>query len=96
VIFGKTPGTRLQWARIIQVVVGPYVGLIDEIIREGVRQDVFKNINPQVAGSLLLGGMQLTILRHFFGLGAYGPDEAIEEIKQIYLGGIVANHGTDT
>ena len=96
VIFGKAPGTRLQWARIIQVVVGPYVGLMDEIIREGIEQGLFKHINPQVAGSLLLGGMQLTILRHFFGLGAYGPDEAIEEIKTIYLGGIVADHGTDT
>jgi len=96
VIFGKTPGTRLQWARIIQVVVGPYVELLDEIIREGIEQGVFKPVDSQVAGSLLLGGMQLTILRHFFGLGAYGPDEAIEEIKKIYLGGIVASYGTDT
>ncbi len=96
VVFGKTPGTRVQWARIVQVVIGPYAGLIDGIIREGIEQGMFKPVNPQVAASLLLGGMQLTILRHFFGLGAYVPDEAIEEIKNIYLGGIVASHEKDT
>lgn len=96
VVFGKTPGTRVQWARIVQVVIGPYAGLIGEIIREGIEQGMFKPVNPQVAASLLLGGMQLTILRHFFGLGAYDPDEAIEQIKDIYLGGIVTSHGTDT
>jgi TetR/AcrR family fatty acid metabolism transcriptional regulator len=96
VVFGKTPGTRVQWARIIQVVVGPYAGLIDGIIREGIKRRVFKPVNPQVAASLLLGGMQLTILRHFFGLGEYDPDEAIGEIKRIYLGGMVAGYGKNT
>lgn len=89
VIFGKAPGTKVQWARIIRVAVGPYVSLIEEIICEGVAEGTFKAVHPQVAASVLLGAMQLTILRRFFDLADYGPEEAAEQIKKICLEGLV-------
>lgn len=88
VIYGKQPGAKVQMARIIQVAIGPYAGIIEEIIREGIACGALRPVNVQVAASLLLGGMQLTILRRFFDLADYEPEEAIDEIRQMYLKGL--------
>ncbi|MBI5116881.1 TetR/AcrR family transcriptional regulator [Candidatus Poribacteria bacterium] len=88
VIYGKRPGAKVQMARIIRVAIGPYVSLIEGIIREGIARGKFRNVNPRIAASVLLGGMQLTILQRFFNLADYGPDEAIEQIRNVYLGGL--------
>jgi TetR/AcrR family fatty acid metabolism transcriptional regulator len=88
VIYGKGPGAKVQMARIIRVAIGPYVSLIEGIIREGIAQGNFRNVNPRIAASILLGGMQLTILQKFFNLVDYRPDEAIEQIRNICMGGL--------
>ncbi|MBI4832333.1 MAG: hypothetical protein HY801_12450, partial [Candidatus Lindowbacteria bacterium] len=85
VIYGKRPGAKVQMARIVRVAIGPYVSLIEGIIREGIAQGKFRKVNPRIAASVLLGGMQLTILQRFFNLADYGPDEAIDQIRSIYL-----------
>lgn len=89
VIYGKRPGTKIQMARIIRVAIGPYAGLIEDILREGIAQAKLRDVNPQIAASFLLGGMQLTILRRFFDLADYDPDQAVKEIRDIYLGGLL-------
>jgi TetR/AcrR family fatty acid metabolism transcriptional regulator len=89
VIFGKTMGTRVQMARVIHIAVDPYVRLIESIVRDGVAEGVFRDVNPQVAAPLLLGGMQLTIMRRFFKLADYGVEEAAEEIHRVYLSGLL-------
>jgi TetR/AcrR family fatty acid metabolism transcriptional regulator len=89
VIYGKRPGTKIQMARIIRVAIGPYAGLIEDILREGIAQGRLRDVNAQIAASFLLGGMQLTILRRFFDLADYDPGQAIEEIRGIYLNGLL-------
>jgi TetR/AcrR family fatty acid metabolism transcriptional regulator len=89
VIHGKQPGAKVQMARIFQVAVAPYATLIEEIIRDGITKGFFKDINPQIAASFVLGGMQLTLLRRFFQMGDYSPRDAIHEIKRIYLEGLL-------
>ncbi|RJP69125.1 MAG: TetR/AcrR family transcriptional regulator [Candidatus Abyssobacteria bacterium SURF_17] len=90
VIYGKTPGTRVRMARIIRVAIVPYVSILEGIIGEGIRQGKIRKLNPQVAASFLLGGMQLALLRRFFDLADYSPDDAIEHIREVYLHGLAA------
>ena len=89
VIFGKTHGTKVQMARIISVAIAPYVAMIESIIRDGIEQGRFRKLNPQIAASFLLGGMQLTLVRRFFNLADYGPDEAVDQIRHVYLQGLI-------
>jgi TetR/AcrR family fatty acid metabolism transcriptional regulator len=88
IIYGKRPGAKVQMARILTVAVAPYAELIERIIREGVELGQIEKINPQVAASFLLGGMQLTLLRRFFDMASYSAEETIAEIKKIYLSGL--------
>ncbi|UCD57060.1 MAG: TetR/AcrR family transcriptional regulator [Candidatus Hydrogenedentota bacterium] len=90
VVYGKTPGTKVQMARIMRVAIVPYVGLIEEIIREGIAQGKLRKLNPQIAASFLLGGLQVTLLRRFFDLADYGPDEAVSQVRNRYLDGLIA------
>lgn len=90
VIFGKAPGTRVRMARIIRVAIMPYVGMLERIIGDGIRQGQIRKVNPQVAASFLLGGMQLALLRRFFDLADYSPENAVEHIQEIYLHGLAA------
>lgn len=90
VIYGKRPGAKVQMARIIEVAIGPYVGLIGSIVREGIDAGVFRPANPELVASSLLGGMQLTLLRRFFEPVEFTADEAVEEITRIYFGGLLA------
>lgn len=89
IIYGKRPGAKVQMERILRVAVAPYAALIEQVITEGIEQGCMVRVNPQIAASLLLGGMQLTLLRRFFDLGTYSPDDAVGEIKRIYFAGLV-------
>ena len=90
VIHGKRPGTKVQMARIIQVAIVPYVSLIEEIIREGIARGEFRKVNPEVAASFLIGGMQLALLAPFFDIAEGGPDQTAEQIRNLFLGGLSA------
>jgi AcrR family transcriptional regulator len=90
VIYGKRPGAKVQMARIIQVAIGPYVGLIAGIVREGIDAGVFRPATPELVASVLLGGMQLTLLRRFFEPVEFSMDEAVEEITRIFFDGVLA------
>jgi TetR/AcrR family fatty acid metabolism transcriptional regulator len=90
VIYGKRPGTKVQMARIVRIAIAPYVGIIEEILREGIAQGKFRKVNPQIAAAFLLGGMQLTLLRHFFDLADYRPEEAVGEIRDVFFEGLMA------
>lgn len=89
VVFGRTPGTKVQMARVIRIVVAPYTAILQKIITEGIDRKEFRKMNPQVASSFLLGGMQLTLLRRFFDLADYTPREAVNGILELYLNGLV-------
>jgi TetR/AcrR family fatty acid metabolism transcriptional regulator len=89
IIYGKRPGAKVQMARILQVTVAPYASLIERIVKEGIELGYLERVNPQIMASSLLGGMQLTLLRRFFDLANYPPDEAIDDIKRIYLQGVM-------
>ncbi len=90
VVFGKTWGTRVQMARIIRGAIAPYMVLVEQIVTEGIARGRFKKLNPQIAASFLLGGLQLTLVRRFFDLADYSPEEAIEQVRKIYLDGLIA------
>jgi len=89
VIFGKTPGTKVQMARIIGLAIAPYVSMVEEVIREGIEQERFRKLNPQIVASFLIGGMQLALVRRFFNLANYGAEEAVEQIRDVYLQGLI-------
>jgi len=89
IIYGKRPGAKVQMARILHVAVAPYASLIAGVISEGIELGRIKKVDPQIAASFLLGGMQLTLLRRYFDPGTFSPEQAVDEIKQIYLEGLL-------
>lgn len=89
-IYGKRPGAKVQMARILTVAVAPYAALIERIVQEGIELGQMEKVNPQLAASFLLGGMQLTLLRRFFDMASYSVAETVAEIKRIYLNGLSA------
>lgn len=93
VIYGKRPGAKVQMARIIRVAIGPYVALIEGILREGIALGAFRDVDPQVAASLLLGGMQVALLRRFFKQADYAPEQAADQIRDLFLNGLVKGSG---
>ncbi|MFH1779120.1 MAG: TetR/AcrR family transcriptional regulator [Candidatus Omnitrophota bacterium] len=89
-IYGKSGDTTVMMGHILKVAIIPYVKIVEDIIRQGVKEGEFKDLNPNLAASSLLGMMQITILRLHFGFGKFSVKDARDEIKRIFLEGIKA------
>lgn len=89
-IYGKSGDTTIMMGHILKVAIIPYVKIVEDIIRQGVKEGEFKDLNPNLAASSLLGMMQITILRLHFGFGKFSVKDARDEIKRIFLEGIKA------
>lgn len=89
-IYGKSGDTTVMMGHILKVAIIPYIKIVEDIIKQGIKEGEFKNLNPTVAASSLLGMMQITILRLHFGFGRFSVKDARDEIKRIFLEGIEA------
>lgn len=89
-IFGKSGDTTVMMGHILKVAIIPYVRIVECIIKRGIKEGEFKDLNPSIAASSLLGMMQITIIRLHFGFGRFSVKEAKDQIKRIFLQGIKA------
>ncbi len=89
-VFGKSGETTVMMGHILKVVIIPYVKIIEQIIRQGKKEGDFKDLNPSIAASSLLGMMQIAIVRLHFGFAKFSVKDARDEIKRIFLEGIKA------
>ncbi len=88
-IYGKSGDTTIMMGHILKVAIIPYVKIVENIIRQGIKEGEFKNLNPSIAASSLLGMMQIAIIRFRFGYAKFSIKDAKGQIKRIYFGGIL-------
>lgn len=88
-IYGKSGDTTIMMGHILKVAIIPYVRIVEDIIRQGIKKGEFVDLNPSVAASSLLGMMQITIIRLHFGFARFSVRDAKEQIKRIYFGGLL-------
>lgn len=88
-IYGKSGDTTIMMGHILKVAILPYVKIIEEIIGQGIKEGEFKELNPNIAASSLLGMMQITIIRLHFGFAKFSIKDARSQIKQIFFGGLL-------
>lgn len=88
-IYGKSGDTTVMMGNVLKVAIIPYVRIIERIIKEGIREGEFVDLNPSIAASSLLGMMQLAIIRLHFGYGGFSAKEAKGEIKKIFFKGLL-------
>lgn len=88
-IYGKSGDTTIMMGHILKVAIIPYVKIVEDIIRQGIKEGKFVELNPSVAASSLLGMMQITIIRLHFGFARFSVKDAKDEIKRIFFGGIL-------
>jgi len=87
-IFGKSGDTTVMMGHILKVAIIPYVKIVEDIIKQGIKEGEFKDLNPNLAASTLLGMMQIAVLRLHFGFGRFSVKDAKDEIKRIFLEGV--------
>ena len=73
----------------LKVAIIPYVKIVEDIIKQGIKEGEFVDLNPSIAASALLGMMQITIIRLHFGFARFSITDAKEQIKRIYFGGLL-------
>ncbi len=88
-IYGKSGDTTIMMGHILRVAIIPYVRIVEDIIRQGIKEGEFAELNPSIAASSLLGMMQITIIRLHFGFARFSVKDAKDEIKRIFFGGIL-------
>ena len=88
-IYGKSGDNTIMMGHILKVAIIPYVQLIEAIIEEGEAEGTFKNLNPHIAASSLLGMMQLNIIKLHFGFAQFSVKDTKEQIKQTIFGGLL-------
>lgn len=88
-IYGKSGDSTVMMGQILKVAIIPYAEIIEGIIRQGIKEGSFLDLNPNIAASSLLGMMQITIIRFHFGFERFSLKDAREQIKHIFFGGLV-------
>jgi TetR/AcrR family fatty acid metabolism transcriptional regulator len=89
VIHGRSGETSVQMGTILKVTFVPYVKLIEEIIRIGIKKGEFRSVNPKIAASSLLSVMQVVILLRHFRFARYTVNEAMDSVTDIFFKGIL-------
>lgn len=88
-IYGKSGDSTVMMGHILKVAIIPYIQIIEAIIKQGINEGVFINLNPNIAASSLLGMMQVTVIKLHFGLSKFSLKDTQEGIKQIFFGGLL-------
>jgi len=87
-IYGKSGDTTVMMGHIFKVAIAPYLKIVEDIIKYGIKEGEFRDLDAKAAASSLLGMMQITIIRLHFGFGRFSIKDAKDEIKRIFLEGV--------
>jgi len=79
ILFGKSGDAMVPFPYLLKVIILPYQGIIERVIKGGIASGEFRPMNAVVAASSLLGMMQFNIIKMHFGV----KDSAVEEIKDL-------------
>jgi len=79
ILFGKSGDTTVPFPYLLRVVMLPYQGFIEGVIKKGIDSGEFEQVNAVVVASSLLGMMQFNIMKIHFGVN----DIVIEEVKDL-------------
>lgn len=88
-IYGKSGDSTIMMGHILKVAIIPYTKIIEDIVRQGIEEGIFKKMNPSIAASGLLGMMQIAIIRLHFGIAQFSIKEAKTYIKRIFFNGLL-------
>ncbi|KPK41616.1 MAG: hypothetical protein AMJ78_04945 [Omnitrophica WOR_2 bacterium SM23_29] len=87
-IYGKSGDTTVMMGHIFKVAIAPYLKIVEDIIKRGIKEGEFRDLDAKSAASSLLGIMQITIIRLHFGFERFSIKDAKDEIKRIFLEGV--------
>lgn len=91
-IYGKSGDSTVMMDHILKVAIIPYAKIIEDIIKQGIKESSFKALNPNTAATGLLGMMQITIIRLHFGEAVFSIKDAKEDLKRIFFEGLLCKH----
>lgn len=80
-------GYKNKFEENIKEIRNDYTVVMEEIIKEGIAEGEFKDINPEIAAVSLLGMVNLTALHWFIFKEEIVVDEIKEEVIEIFLTG---------
>ena len=89
ILFGQMGYLSPERRRRVVALERKYLELVRGVIREGQRRGLFRRVSPTVAAFSLFA-MLNTLDGWYDPRGRIGPDDLVQELESLYLGGLAA------
>lgn len=89
VIFGRGGDTPSMMEEILRLAILPYSKIIEEIIKEGIKEKEFRAVDAAISALNLLGMMQLPVIKLHLEPKGFSAQEAKDNVKKVFFGGML-------